>query len=136
MRLQLNESREGFCRGGRGRSFHVDGPKTEKAWEPTLSAVRYLEAQKQSGQYGKVCKVEGSYRGKTICQLTIEKSAFLRSRERQGQQYKENDGKLHGDVTLVNDGEPADTDTVRDFRFHSSMAAAAKCCSFEVNISC
>ena len=25
-RLDLNESREGFCRKGRGRSFHVDGP--------------------------------------------------------------------------------------------------------------
>ena len=25
-RLDLNESREGFCRRGRGRSFHVDGP--------------------------------------------------------------------------------------------------------------
>ena len=31
-RLHFNESREGFCRRGRGRSFHVDGPKTEKAW--------------------------------------------------------------------------------------------------------
>ena len=30
-RLDLNESREGFCRRGRGRSFHVDGPKTEGA---------------------------------------------------------------------------------------------------------
>ena len=30
-RLHLNESREGFCRSGRGRSFHVDGAKTEKA---------------------------------------------------------------------------------------------------------
>jgi len=29
-RLDLNESREGFCWRGRGRSFHVDGPKTEK----------------------------------------------------------------------------------------------------------
>ena len=27
----MNESREGFCRRGRGRSFHVDGPKTEGA---------------------------------------------------------------------------------------------------------
>ena len=32
--LDLNESREGFCRRGRGRSFHVDGPETEKAREP------------------------------------------------------------------------------------------------------
>ena len=30
-RLHLNESREGFCRRGRGRSFDVDGPKTKKA---------------------------------------------------------------------------------------------------------
>ena len=52
------------------------------------------------------------------------------SSESQGQQYKENDGKLHGDVTLVDDGESADTDTVRDFRFHSSTAAAATCCRF------
>ncbi len=35
-RLHFNESREGFCRRGRGRSFHVDGPKTEKAREPTV----------------------------------------------------------------------------------------------------
>ena len=32
----MNKSREGFCRRGRGRSFHVDGPKTEKAREPTV----------------------------------------------------------------------------------------------------
>ena len=30
-RLHLIESREGFCQRGRGRSFHVDGLKTEKA---------------------------------------------------------------------------------------------------------
>ena len=77
----------------------VDGPKTEKAWEPTLSRARYLEAEKQSAQYGRECKTEDSYRGKTLCQLTIENSAFLWSRESQGQQYKENDGKLHGDLT-------------------------------------
>ena len=38
-RLDLNESREGFCRRGRGRSFHVDGPKTEKAREPTVESL-------------------------------------------------------------------------------------------------
>ena len=32
----MNESREGFCRRGRGRSFRVDGPKTEKVREPTV----------------------------------------------------------------------------------------------------
>ena len=35
-RLDMKESRKGFCRRGRGRSFHVDGPKTEKAREPTV----------------------------------------------------------------------------------------------------
>ena len=38
-RLDLNESREGFCWRGRGRSFHVDGPKTEKAREPTVESL-------------------------------------------------------------------------------------------------
>ena len=28
-RLGLNESREGFCWRGRGRSFHVDGPTSK-----------------------------------------------------------------------------------------------------------
>ena len=32
-RLHLNESREGFCQSERRRSFHIDGPKTEKAVE-------------------------------------------------------------------------------------------------------
>ena len=41
----LNESREGFCQRGRGRSFHIDGPKTEKAREPTVeSGARNLVA--------------------------------------------------------------------------------------------
>ena len=35
-RLDLNESRKGFCRRERERSFHVDGPKTEKVREPTF----------------------------------------------------------------------------------------------------
>ena len=38
-RQLLNESREGFCQRGRGRSFHVDGPKTEKAKEPTAESL-------------------------------------------------------------------------------------------------
>ena len=38
-RLDLNESREGFCRRGRGRLFHVDGPKTEKVREPTVQSL-------------------------------------------------------------------------------------------------
>ena len=38
-RLDLDESREGFCRRGRRRSLHVDGPKTEKAPEPTVESL-------------------------------------------------------------------------------------------------
>ena len=38
-RLDLNVSRESFCWRGRGRSFHVDGPKTEKAQEPTVESL-------------------------------------------------------------------------------------------------
>ena len=38
-RLDLNESREGFCQRGRGRSFHVEWPKTEKVQEPTVESL-------------------------------------------------------------------------------------------------
>ena len=38
-RLDLNESREGFCRRGRGRSFLVDGVKQKKAREPTVESL-------------------------------------------------------------------------------------------------
>ena len=38
-RLYFNESREGFCRRGRGRSFDVAGPKTEKARDPTVEGL-------------------------------------------------------------------------------------------------
>ena len=51
LRLDFKESREGFCRRGRGRSFHVDGPKTEKAVEPTVkskSGTRNLEVMRVS----------------------------------------------------------------------------------------
>ena len=39
LRFNLNESREGICRRGRGRSFHVDGQKTKKAREPTVKSL-------------------------------------------------------------------------------------------------
>ena len=35
----MNGSREGFCWRGRGRSFHVDGLKTEKARGPTVESL-------------------------------------------------------------------------------------------------
>ena len=39
MKFDLKESREGFCRRGRGRSFHVEGPKTERAREPRVESL-------------------------------------------------------------------------------------------------
>ena len=45
-RLPLNESRECFCWIRRGRSFHVDRPKTKKARKPKVeSGARNLEAK-------------------------------------------------------------------------------------------
>ena len=38
-RSHLNESREGFCPRGRGRSLHIDGSKTEKVREPTVESL-------------------------------------------------------------------------------------------------
>ena len=51
-RLHLNESREGFCRRGRGRSFRVEGPKKRRCGhqQQKLSLTRNLEAE-QSGEY-------------------------------------------------------------------------------------
>ena len=34
--FDLKELKVGFCQRGRGRSFHVEGPKTEKAREPAV----------------------------------------------------------------------------------------------------
>ena len=39
LRLDLMESSQLFFRTGRGRSSHVDGPKTEKAREPTVESL-------------------------------------------------------------------------------------------------
>ena len=38
-RLDLKQSREGYFRRGRGRTFPVDGPKTEKAPEPKVESL-------------------------------------------------------------------------------------------------
>ena len=38
-RLDLNDSREGFCQTERGRSFHADGAKTEKVQESTVESL-------------------------------------------------------------------------------------------------
>ena len=39
LRFDLKESREGFCGIGRGRSFHVEEPKMEKAQEPAVESL-------------------------------------------------------------------------------------------------
>ena len=36
LEVRCEQSEEGFCRRGRERSFHRDGPKTEKAQEPRV----------------------------------------------------------------------------------------------------
>ena len=42
----MKESRKGFCRRGRGRSFHVDGPKTKGSGTNSgESGARNLEAE-------------------------------------------------------------------------------------------
>ena len=68
-RLHLNESRQCFCQRGRGRSFHVDEPKTEKArnqqWRVWCEESGGWEYQKKSREYGRVCKVEDGHRDKT-----------------------------------------------------------------------
>ena len=64
LRLDVKESRKGFCRRGRGRSFHVEGPKTEKVRESTVGSLgtRNLEAdrdyQNPSGEYRRLCEAE------------------------------------------------------------------------------
>ena len=39
LRWDLKKSREGFFRTGRGRSILVEGPKAEKAQEPTVESL-------------------------------------------------------------------------------------------------
>ena len=46
LKFDLKESGERFSRRARGRSFHVEGPNTEKAREPTVTY--YLSAHDPS----------------------------------------------------------------------------------------
>ena len=52
MRFDLKESRVGFCRRERGRTFHVEGPKTEKLREQNSgkSGARNLEAERSEAE--------------------------------------------------------------------------------------
>ena len=61
------EPRVGFCRRGRGRVFHVQETKTEKAREPTVESLvrgswrlRVSEAEQRACD-GRVCKVEDGH---------------------------------------------------------------------------
>ena len=69
--LDLKESREGFFRRGRGRTFHVEWLKMEKAREPKVERLvrgiwklRESEAERRVREEY-VCKVEDSHRDKT-----------------------------------------------------------------------
>ena len=62
MKFDLKESRESFCRRGRGRSFHVEGPKTERARKPRVeSLVQRIWKLGESEEERKVR--EGSWAG-------------------------------------------------------------------------
>ena len=64
-----NESRECFCRRDRGMSFHVDGPKTEKAREPTVeSLVRGLNLEAESIR-SRVESTGGCVKLKTVTEI-------------------------------------------------------------------
>ena len=78
----MNESREGFCRRGRGRPFHVEGPKTEKVREPTVKGqvqgiwrLRVSEAEWRV-QEGKV-KTVTETRQSSACDTFIAESVYL-----------------------------------------------------------
>ena len=59
LRFDLKESREGFCGIGRGRSFHVEEPKMEKAQEPAVeSLVQGIWRLGVSEAEWTVCRVE------------------------------------------------------------------------------
>ena len=58
----LKESREGFCRRGRGRSFIVEGRRQKRRgnqqWRVWCEASGGWEYQEQIGECGRVCKLE------------------------------------------------------------------------------
>ena len=69
LRFDLKGVQKGFGQRGRGRSFHVEGPETEKVWEPAVDSLvqricrlRISEAERRVHE---VCKVEVSHRDKT-----------------------------------------------------------------------
>ena len=77
--LHLNESRAGFCRRGRGRSFHVEGPKTERRggnqqWRE--SGARNMEAE---GIRSRAESTGGRVKFKTVTEIrrSSARDAFM-----------------------------------------------------------
>ena len=70
--VTLNESSDGFCGTGRGRSFHVDGPKTEKSISSGESGARNLEAKsiRSTGRCIKL-KTVTEIRWSSVCDTVI-----------------------------------------------------------------
>ena len=82
--LHLNESREGFCRRGRGRSFHIDGLNTEKArgTNSRESGAKNLEAESirsQTESMGGCVKLKTAteIRWSSTCDMFIAESVYL-----------------------------------------------------------
>ena len=74
-RLNLNESREAFCQRGRRRSFHVDGPKTQKAREPTMdieSAKTDLNRLEAESIRSRAESTRGCVKLKTVTEIRAE----------------------------------------------------------------
>ena len=74
----MNEFRESFCRRGRGRPFHVDGPKTEKARKPTVeSVVRGIRSRAESTGGCVKLKTVTEISRSSVCDTFIAESAYL-----------------------------------------------------------
>ena len=69
LRVRLECVQRGFLSERKGKSFHLQGPKS-KAREPTVESLvrgiwRLRVSEAERGEYGSVCKVEHSHRDVT-----------------------------------------------------------------------
>ena len=71
-RLHLKESRKGFGQRGRGRSFHVDGPKNRKGAGTNSgeSGARNLEAETSESMRSRVERMGECVKLKTVTKIT------------------------------------------------------------------
>ena len=71
-RLHLKESRKGFGQRGRGRSFHVDGPKNRKGagTNSAESGARNLEAETSESMRSRVESMGECVKLKTVTKIT------------------------------------------------------------------